>query len=321
MNINYVATKFINFAFVVSIVLTVCVSGFAQDKKVKAVSENNGKISILVTVMPHNERTGAIAERLVPGDFEVSENKRDQTIISVEKAENQPIQFAVLIQDNLVARVNNELSEIKDFIKGLPENSQVMTAYITGGRLRVAQEFTDDKEIAAKSLRIITSSETGTPFSPFIQTTDALKLFSGQPNGKRILLMISDGLDDTFGFRWPSHFYSLYLDQSIAEAQRQGVTVYTIFAPSAGYLRFRRHAVNYGQGSLLKLADETGGEAFFSGTDFVTFTPYFREFNELLKNQWLITYKSNNTKKGFRKIEVSTEFDLHLHHPAGYTAK
>jgi hypothetical protein len=43
-----------------------------------------------------------------------------------------------------------------------------------------------------------------------------------------------------------------------------------------------RIAVSYEQGSLNRLADETGGEAFFTGTDFVTFDPYFRELNDLL---------------------------------------
>jgi hypothetical protein len=61
--------------------------------------------------------------------------------------------------------------------------------------------------------------------------------------------------------------------------------------------------------------------SFFSGTDSVSFTPYFRKFNQLLKNQWLITYKSSITKKGFRKIEVTTDFDIHLHYQDGYTAK
>jgi hypothetical protein len=82
-----------------------------------------------------------------------------------------------------------------------------------------------------------------------------------------------------------------------------------------------RIAVNYGQGSLNRLADETGGEAFFTGTDFVTFDPYFREFNDLLARQWLVTYRSSNTSSGFRRIEVTTEANLHLHYPAGYRVR
>jgi hypothetical protein len=46
----------------------------------------------------------------------------------------------------------------KDFIHELPEGSRVMTAYISTGGLRVAQDFTTDRARAAESLRIITGS-------------------------------------------------------------------------------------------------------------------------------------------------------------------
>lgn len=305
--------------FILFTILFLCTSVFAQKDKV---SEKNGEVTILVTAMPHNDRTRSIADKLQPSDFDVLEEKKSQKIISIKKASEEPIILAVLIQDNLVGRVNNELDEVKDFIKNLPDNSRVMTAYIGMGTLRVRQEFTPDKNKAADSLRILLSSDIATPFSPYVQVVDALKMFEDQPkDARRMVLMISDGLDDTFGLRGSSPFFSVYLDQAISEAQRQGVAAFTIYAPSVGRTRFSRHAVNYGQGSLLRFADETGGESFFSGTDFVSFNPYFKEYNELLKNQWLITYQSKNTKKGFRKIEVTTDFDIHLHHPAGYKVK
>ena len=74
-------------------------------------------------------------------------------------------------------------------------------------------------------------------------------------------------------------------------------------------------------GALNRLADETGGEAFFSSSDFVSFDPYFKELNELLERQWLLTYRSTNTGTGFRRIEVATDYELHLHHPAGYRTR
>jgi len=306
------------FFFLLSLFLLIP-SVFAQNDQV---SIRNTEVTVLVTAMPHNDRTRSIADRLQPTDFEVLEEKRPQGIISVKKAAEAPIILAVLIQDNLIGRVNNELGEIRDFIKDLPDGSLVMTAYISTGTLRVRQEFTSDKQKAADSLRILLSSDIATPFSPYLQVTDALKMFDDQPkDARRMLLMISDGLDDTIGLRRSSPSFSAYLDQTIAEAQRRGVAVFTIYAPGVGRTRYYRHAVNYGQGSLLKFSDATGGEAFFSGIGFVSFNPYFREYNELLKNQWLITYKSNNTKKGFRKIEVTTDFDIHLHHTAGYRMK
>jgi hypothetical protein len=107
------------------------------------------------------------------------------------------------------------------------------------------------------------------------------------------VLLVSDGLDLSQGFRNASPLFSLYLDQAISEAQRRGVVIFPFFAPSAGWTRWNRMAVNYGQGALNRLADETGGEAFFSGSDVGAFDPYFKELNELLDRQWLITYRSS----------------------------
>ncbi len=276
------------------------------------------EVTVLVTAIANNARTKAIAAKLQPVDFVVSEDGIPQKILSVKKAGGAPVQVAVLIQDNLVSRVNNELNEIKTFVRGLPEGSKVMTAYVSGGALSVRQEFTTDRESAAKSLRIISGSEIGAPYSPFIQLSDALKRFDDGFDGRKIVLFVSDGLDGIVDPRDASPFFSLYLDNAVRNAQNSGINIYPIYAPSAGRIRFSRRAINNGQGSLLRLADETGGEAFFSGSDFVTFSPYFKELNQILENQWLIKYVSNSEKSGFRKIKVVTDFDIHLQYPAGY---
>ncbi len=285
------------------------------------IQRSDRDVTILVTAHPHNDRAREIAAKLQPEDFTVLEEKRKQRIISVKRASEALPIIAVLIQDNLVSRVSNEISGIKEFIRRLPEGSRVMTAYIMAGSLRVAEDFTTDRMRAAESLRIVTGSGSATPYSPYIQVVEALKRFDTQPVGRRIVLLVSDGLDVSQGFRGGSPMFSLYLDQAISEAQRRSVTIFSFYAPSVGLTSVSRLAANYGQGSLNRLTDETGGEAFFSGTDFVTFDPYFKELNELINLQWLITYRSTNTGSGFRRIEVTTDFDLHLHYPAGYRVR
>jgi VWFA-related protein len=279
------------------------------------------EVTILVTAHPHNDRAREIAARLRPDDFVVLEEKRKQPIVSVKRASEAPPIVAVLIQDDLVSRVNNEIAGVRDFIRQLPEGSRVMTGYITAGALRVTQDFTSNLACAADSLRIIAGSGSVAPFNPFVEVIEALRRFDAQPQGRRIVLLVSDGLDVSRGFRGGSPLFSLDLDRAISEAQRRGVAVFSFYAPAAGLTSWNRLAANYGQGSLNRLADETGGVAFFSGTSFVTFDPYFKELNELLGLQWLITYRSSNTGAGFRRIEVTTDYDLHLHHPAGYRAR
>lgn len=278
------------------------------------------EVTILVTVHPHNERARAIADKLGPNDFVVREDKHPQRIVSVKRPAEAPLALAVLIQDDLVSRVGNEIKGIKQFIRRLPEGSRVMTGYLTSGSLRVAQDFTTELERAAESLRIVQSSQSAAPFNPYVEVIEALRRFDSQPAGRHMVLLASDGLDVSRGFRSASPTLSLDLDRAISEAQRRGIAVFTFYAPSVGLTSVSRLAVNYGQGSLNRLADETGGQAFFSGTDFVSFDPYLKEFKDLLGRQWLITYRSTNTGSGFRRIEVTTDFDVHLHYPAGYRA-
>jgi len=314
--------KIISFKAVIAVTATlILVAGAIAQDKSRRPSVDGREVTILVTAHPHSDRTRQAAAALRAGDFSVREEKRPQQIISVKRASEAPPILAVLIQDDLVSRVNNEIKAIKEFIRGLPEGSRVMTGYMTTGSLSVAQDFTTDRERAAESLRIIRSSATSAPFNPYVELREALKRFDSQPAGRRMVLMVSDGLDVSRGFSSASPTLSIDLDRAIAEAQRRGVAVFTFYAPSVGLTSTSRIASNFGQGSLNRLADETGGEAFFSGTDFVSFEPYIKDFTELMGLQWVITYRSSTVGSGFRRIEVTAETDVHLHHPKGYNPK
>ncbi|HKP87493.1 MAG TPA: hypothetical protein VJZ26_15430 [Blastocatellia bacterium] len=300
---------------VLSLILSFAPGASAQKKQASA---EGSDVTILVTAHPHNDRTRAEALKLKGDDFAVREEKIPQKIVSVKRATEAPPIIAVLIQDDLQSRVNNEIKGIKDFIRGLPEGSRVMTGYITAGSLRVAQDFTTDRDRAAESLRIIRGSTSASPFNPYVELIEGLKRFDSQPSGRRIVLMVSDGLDASRGIRSASPLLSIDLERAIREAQRRGVAVFSFYAPSVGLTGLSRLEANFGQSSLNRLADETGGEAFYSGFDFVSFDPYFKEFNELLGLQWVITYRSTNTGSSFRDIDVTTEADVHLHYPEGY---
>jgi VWFA-related protein len=287
----------------------------------RAVSTSNRDITILVTAHPHNARMREAALKLRPDDFVVREDGRPQQIISVKRASEAPLILAVLIQDDLVSHISNEIARIKEFIRRLPDGTRVMTGYITAGSLQVTQDFTPDRGRAADSLRILRSSESGAPYNPYVEVLTALRRFDAQGPGRRMVLLISDGLDTSHGFRSSSPMLSLDLDRAVKEAQRRGVAVFSFYAPSVGLTSTSRMAVNFGQGSLIRLADETGGEAFTTGTDVVSFDPYFKELDGVLGLQWLITYRSSTIGREFRHIEVRTEQDVHLHYPSGYSPR
>ena len=197
-----------------------------------------------------------------------------------------PLNLAILVQDDLVSRVGSELDVTRDFIRQLPAGSRVMVAYVRAGSLQVRQPFTDDLELAAKSLRTPIGSEAAAPYNPYVEVVEALKKFDEGGGNRNALLLISDGLDTSRGFDIDSAGNTVDLMRAIKEAQKRNVTVYSFYAPTVGLTSWNRRAVSYGQSSLNRLSDETGGRAFFQGTSFVTFDSYFERLRKSLNEAY-----------------------------------
>jgi hypothetical protein len=195
-----------------------------------------------------------------------------------------PLNLAVLIQDDLVSRVGNELRETSEFIRTLPSGSRVMVGYIRSGSLQVRQPFTNDLEAAARALRIPVGSTAVSPFNPYIQVRDAIRMFPSEGNRNAVLL-VSDGLDVSRGFDFSSSVDSIDLNRAVKEAKARNVAVYSFYAPSVGLTSHNSTAVSFGQSALNRISDETGGRAFFQGTDFVTFDAYFERLTRTLNEQ------------------------------------
>jgi hypothetical protein len=198
---------------------------------------------------------------------------------------SQPVNLAVLIQDDLVSRVGNELRVTADFIRELPEGSTVLVGYIRSGSLQVRQPFTNDLGTAARALRVPIGSTSAAPYNPYVQVRDAIKLFPEGGANRNALLLVSDGLDTSRGFDYSSSVDSIDLNRAVRAAKSRGVSVYSFYAPSAGLTSWNGQAVSFGQSALQRVSDETGGRAFFQGTDFVTFNAYFSRLTKTLNEQ------------------------------------
>src|SRR5690349_10725414 len=162
----------------------------------------------------------------------------------------EPLDLAILIQDDLVSQVSNELGVTRDFIRSLPPGSQVMVGYITAGTLQVRQPFTTDLEKAARSLRIPTASIASAPFNPYVEVIEALRKFEKDGTNANALLLISDGLDTSRGFDSTAAGHTIDIDRTISEANKRNVSIFSFFAPSVGLTSRSRLAASYGQSSL-----------------------------------------------------------------------
>ena len=195
-----------------------------------------------------------------------------------------------------------------------------MVAYLRGGSAQIRQRFTTDLEAAANSLRIVTSSSVSAPRNPYDGVIDILDRFDALPAGRRAILMVSDGLDVSNGISGASPSQSLDLERAILRAQRKSVAVFSVYSPSSSNPNENSTLTLFGQGSLQKLSDETGGRAFFQGSSApVSFIPFFKDLSLLLTRQFLLTYLSTHMKKGYYKVQVSsTNPEVKVEHPRGY---
>ena len=279
-------------------------------------------VTIPITV---RQRGGDAAMRELQGvgDLTVTEDGDEQRILSIRAYGTEtPISVGILIQDDVVTSVSNEIRALREFINRLPRGSRVMVGYIKAGSLDVRQRFTPDLERAAQSLRIPIGSATAAPYNPYVEIVEGLRRFEAMPKGRRALLVVTDGLDISRGVDSSLPSQSVDLQRAIREAQRQGVAVYSFYAPSVTASTLGSfHLVSNGQSSLERLADETGGRAFFQGTGApVSFDPFLRELAGTFTRQLALTYLSTHPKKGFHRIKVTTDRDdVEIEHPAGYT--
>jgi hypothetical protein len=202
-----------------------------------------------------------------------------------------PLNMAILIQDDLISSVGNEIRVTANFIRALPNGSRVMVGYITAGTLQVRQPFTTDLDKAARSLRVPLASTSASPFNPYVEVIEALRQFDASWKGRNAMLLISDGLDVSRGFDSSAAGHTMDLERAIRQANSRQVAVYSFYAPSVGLTSHSLLAVNYGQSSLNRLSDDTGGRAFFQGTTgFVTFNSYFDRLRAALNAQYARAY-------------------------------
>ena len=278
-------------------------------------------VSIPVSIYTKEElRAGRTEELLQVDVLTVTENNEPQKILSVRSVEDAPLSVAILIQDDLAGNLNLQLTDLREFIRGLPEGTRVMVGYLRAGSMQTRQRFTTDRDRAARALRIAASSSAVSPRNPYDGVLDALNRFDALPAGRRAILLVSDGLDTSQDIGGATPAQSTDLERAIQAAQRKSVAVFSFYSPTVLTERGGSRRVLLGQGSLQKLSDETGGRAFFSGTSApISFDPFLKDLDLLLTRQFYLTYLSENIKRGYYRVEVkSSNPAVKIEHPRGY---
>ena len=228
---------------------------------------------------------------LDPAMLTLQVNGRDTPILSVKPIPPPGAQIAILIDDGLRFTFGNQLSDFADFINGLPPGAKVLVGYMQNGIVRGMNTFTANHKLAADQLRI-TTSVAGINGSPYFTLSEFSKHWPSNEPGARFVLLVTNGVDAYNGSTSVLNQNSPYVQTAQEDAQRAGVTVYSIYFPQA-YPRGSRGSFS-GQSYLAQVGDATGGTSFNMGT--ITppsLAPYLTQFSKAIATSYMVRFNVN----------------------------
>ncbi len=234
--------------------------------------------------------------------------KVDQVIPA--QGDNASLSLFILIDDTLDPRIGTNLNELRDFINAQPATTQVGVGYMSNATFQIAQNFSTDRALASKALRL-PRGRLSSMDSPYLSLISLLKSWP-QEKVRREVLMISDGIDHLHGNRsnragsMPT--MSVDADSASTISQRFGVIVYSIYAMGAGRLGRNAWEAQMGQSGVAKITDETGGEYFaMLYQNAVSFKPYLERLQKIFQNQYYLVFQAAPGKKdGLQRVDIST---------------
>lgn len=277
------------------------------------------RVRLPITV---TDKKGQFVPGLTKNNFVILEDKSPQQIetFSDDLGESLPLYVAVLMDTSpsTAGKLRFEQESAMNFIQTVvrPRKDRVLFATFDH-QIELKQDFTDKLDLLDRAVFGVKKLGTQTALYDAIWQFCDEKLRS--VSGRRVLVVITDG-EDTYS--------RADLRDAIDIAQRTETTVYVI-STKAG-LAGTVPGVKLGQvkdkadNSLVKLAEETGGVAFFTG-DMLSLERSFTKINKELRAQYLVTYKPANDRYdgSYRRIEVKLNTDqgnLKVRTKQGYKA-
>lgn len=169
------------------------------------------------------------------------------------------------------------------------------------GMVDTTVKFTLDHALAAQSLRLPLGAGAA---SPYLALSDLIKHWQGHAERREVVL-ITSGIDPTGG----NGPVNPYLDTAIADAQREGIIVHTIYIPGIGGASITPYPLNSGQSFLEQLTTATGGRTFIPVSNRGdSLRLALDDLARLLEHQYRVTLAPEpGTKAGLHDVKLVAE--------------
>ncbi len=291
-------------------------------------------VNVLLTAQDKNRR---LLLTLKPTDLQIFENGQPQTISAFSRQIDLPLSLAILIDTSMSQErtLPEEKSAAIAFLESVvrPEKDEVAIISFTGestleqgmtSNLMRLRRAVGGVRLALQPGYIGGGVATTTPginpdnASGATAVWDAIWITSEEVLGpapektRRAIILLSDGVN-TYGTK--------KLKDAVEAAQRAEAVIYCIGIGD-------NFSSGIDNGSLNKVAENTGGRAFFP-RDEIELRRAFQQIQEEMRSQYLLSYEPTNTALdgSYRTIEIklnNSELQkqkVHLTHRKGYFAK
>jgi Ca-activated chloride channel family protein len=276
------------------------------------------EVQLPITVLDKKEQMVA---GLKASDFIIYEDKQPQQIASFrDEAAGTPIYVAVLmdVSSSAAAKLRFEKESAKDFLYTVVRVRKDKAAFATFDEdVNLLQDFTDKLDKLDTAVDSVKKPGTTTALYDAVWRMCDEKMRG--VTGRRVIVVITDGTDTSSRAR---------LEEAIEMAQRTETIIFAISTKSG----FSSVVPGVEAGTvkddddkrLDRLADATGGKAFFIG-DRLELERAFTRVARELRGQYIVTYRPTNKNYdgSYRRIEVklAAERDgLKVRARRGYTA-
>jgi Ca-activated chloride channel family protein len=264
-----------------------------SEKNTEKLVVNVDLINVLFTV---TDKRGRLVTDLSKSDISLTEDSKPQTITNFSRETDLPLTIALLIDTStsIRDRFKFEQDAASDFLYRTLRPRKDKALLITfDSAIELVQDYTDSPEVLAKAIRQVRPGG-GTKMldAIFLACQEKLKA----ETGRKIIILISDG-DDNLSLET--------VNSTLEMAQRSDVSIFAISTNSTGFFNLSAPKTDK---LLKKLADETGGRAFFpfKAEDL---TQSFQDISAELRSQYSLAYRSTNTLRdgNFRAIRIELD--------------
>lgn len=294
------------------------------------------RVSVLFTAMG---KDGSFVTTLKPEDVRLTVDGRPREVLELKRQSDLPLFIAIVIDtsNSLENVLPNAKIAAKVFVRGMMQPGVDKAAVVTFSReTTLEQSMTDDVSKVREAIDHVKFEPpagyiggglvvTGPSVPPGVNVRtgstgiwDAVYLVSDEVlsrslgTGRRAMLLVTDGVDTSSRLKF---------DDAVASALQSDAAVYVLGVGDEK---------TYGgvdKGPLRRLAERTGGRAFFP-KKMDEFTAIFTQISQELLSQYVVTFASPTAARdgSFHKVKlevVNRELraqGVELAHPQGFYA-